>query len=428
MAFANGPRLREDAGFIARRILHTPPSGLPTISVPPLPAEIDQSPECHLLRRLRATPDLLARVVAGRGGATELAWQKTLRRDFSDDLVRAAIGLVELRLRATAKFSRAAEMWFDRQGLEQSTSELVARHKARRFTAPVTDLCCGIGSDAIALAAGQPVTAVDLNPETLLRMAWNAEIHGVRERITPVCADILSLTDLAGLVHIDPDRRPGSAGRVSRIEDYVPPLEWLQTLRDRVEGGAIKVGPASNFGGKFPDAEVELISLHGECKEATIWFGSLASSAPFRATVLPAGATLAGHPLDAAAPRSGTLQYVYDPDPAVVRAGMVDLCAEQLGLSRLDDAEEYLTSAEPVDSPFVHRFEVLADLPNNDRDLRAFLRSMRVASVEIKCRHIPVQAEALRRKLPLVPKGESLAVIFARVAGKARILVARRQS
>lgn len=410
------------------RFLHKPASGIPTITVPPLPAEIDQSPECEVLRRLRAASDLLERVSKGRGIATELAWQKTLRRDFPDDLVRAAIGLVELRRRAAGKFSRAGEMWFDRQGLEQSTAEDVARHKARRFTGPVTDLCCGIGSDSIAMAERQSVTAVDLNPATLLRMSWNAEVYGVRERITPRCADACTLADLGDLVHVDPDRRPGSAGRVSRIEDYVPPLEWLQALTDRVAGGAIKVGPASNFGGKFPAAEVELISLHGECKEATVWFGSLAGSAPFRATVLPAGATLAGHPLDASAPRSGVLQYVYDPDPAVVRAGLVDLCAEQLSLCRLDDAEEYFTSDSPVNSPFVQGFEVLADLPNNDRELRAFLRSTPASAVEIKCRHIPVQAELLRRKLPLTPAGQPLTILFARVAGKARILVARRLS
>ena len=384
------------------------------------------SDECDLLRRLRATPALLERVAEGRGGLSQLAWQKTLRREFTDDLVRAAIGLIELRQRASSKFSRAAEMWFDRQGLEQSTAELIARHKAQRFTGPVTDLCCGIGSDTIALAAHHPVTALDLNPAILLRMSWNAELYGVGERITPVCADVLSQTDLTGLVHVDPDRRPGSAGRVSRIEDYVPPLEWLRALTERCAGGAIKVGPASNFGGKFPDTQVELISLNGECKEATVWFGSLAGDAAFRATVLPSGASLAGHPLDCSAPRAGVQRFVYDPDPAVVRAGLVDQCAEELGLARLDDAEEYLTSETLVHSPFVHAFEVLADLPNNDRDLRAFLRQSPASSAEIKCRHIPIQAEVLRRKLPFVATGEPRTILFARIAGKARILVARR--
>ena len=43
--------------------------------------------------------------------------------------------------------------------------------------------------------------------------------------------------------------------------------------------GAIKVGPASDFGKHFagPEFEVELISLRGECKEATVWFGELVS-------------------------------------------------------------------------------------------------------------------------------------------------------
>jgi hypothetical protein len=190
-------------------------------------------------------------------------------------------------------------------------------------------------------------------------------------------------------------------------------------------GGAIKVSPASNFGGKFPGTEVELISLNGECKEATIWFGELAGDAISRATVLPANESLSGHPMDAAVPVAPLGRYLYDPDPAIVRAGLVDVLADRLGLFRLDAAEEYLTSDQPVFSPFVQSFETLCDLPNNERDLKAWLRTSNFGQIEIKCRHIPVQADVLRRKLPLDGTNPGV-IFFARLNGKARILGARR--
>src|SRR5258708_39647006 len=87
--------------------------------------------EWDLLHELRDSPQLLQIVWQSTGN--ELAIQTQLRREYSDRLVRGAFALCELRRRGTAKFSRAAEMWFDRQGLEQATSERVARHKARRF-------------------------------------------------------------------------------------------------------------------------------------------------------------------------------------------------------------------------------------------------------------------------------------------------------
>ena len=118
-------------------------------------------------------------------------------------------------------------------------------------------------------------------------------------------------------------------------------------------------------------------------------------------------------------------RYLYDPDPAVVRAGLVDVLADRLGLSRLDASEEYLTSNQMVRSPFVQTFETIVEMPNNERDLKAWLRKSGIGRLEIKCRHIPIQADTLRRKLQLSGT-EPAVVIFARVNGKARIIAARR--
>lgn len=390
-----------------------------------LPLECRSDPECRALIELRNYPELMSAVAAATG--SEFAVQARLRTEFPADLVPLAISLHQLRQRTAGKFTRAERMWLDRIGLEQATAEPVARHKAARFPLgePVGDLCSGIGSDAWALATDHPVTAVDLRPVACLRTLWNAEVYGVAERIEVQLADVLTLPTSAGFIHIDPDRRAGGPSRANRLEDYVPNLEFLQHLAASGRGGAIKVGPASNFGGKFPNTEIELVSLNGECKEATVWFGELAGPQPCRATVLPSGASLAGHPLSAAAPVTPLGDYLYDPDPAVVRTGLVDLCAEQLGLTRLDAAEEYLTANRLVDSPFVTPFRVLAELPNNDRDLRRHLRTGAAANYEIKCRHIPVQADALRRRLPHGSE-EPLTIFVARLDGKARMIVARR--
>mgnify|MGYP007071038105 CR=1 FL=1 len=104
-------------------------------------------------------------------------------------------------------------------------------------------------------------------------------------------------------------------------------------------------------------------------------------------------------------------------------AGMVEF--QRLDLRRLDDAEEYLTGDVLVDSPFARGFEVLADLNNNTREIRDYFRTSSFGQVEIKCRHIRVQAESLRRRLPL-PGRQPGVVIVARLEGKARMICARR--
>ncbi len=383
----------------------------------------------ELLRRLRATPQLLRAIAfAQRESVNELQQQARLRQEFPEDLVRAGLQLLDARTRAADKFTRAEQMWLDRVGCEQATAEEVARHKARRFSGEVDDLCCGIGGDALALAAHcERVHAIDQRASVCLMASWNAEVYDVADRVRARCADVTGLTDRSRLVHIDPDRRATGRGRSLRVEDYCPGLEFLLSLVETRAGGAIKLGPASNFGGKFFGCEIELISLRGECKEATVWFGELAGEAPFRATLLPSGETIAGDPLDLEAVLSAPARYVYDPDPAVVRAGLLDAVAGRLNLQRLDEADEYLTADHLVDSPFVQAFELLAELPNSERQIRQFFRTANAGQVEIKCRHLHMDANKLRRKLSL-DGDEALVLVFARVASKARALVCRRLS
>lgn len=380
----------------------------------------------QVLEELRSTPHIWERIPAGDSHAPGV--QAALRQEFSPEVVRAALTLAGLRHQARTKFTRADQMWFDRTRLEQSTQELVARHKAQRFARcsdqTVLDLCCGLGADALAIAERARVLAVDASPLATWYTRQNAAAYEVAERIETLVSSAESV-DVAGrFVHLDPDRRTNGQRQV-RLEFGSPPLEYLQTLTQTAAGGAIKVSPASNFGGKFAGCEIELISVQGECKEATIWFGALRATAPFRATVLPSGDTIAGDPWDYR-PRVTPLgPYLFDPDPAVVRAGLVDCLAESIGLSRIDDAEEYLTGDQPVRSPFVRGFEVLADLTNNPTEIRDYFRKGSFGQVEIKCRHIRVDADAVRRKLPL-PGKEPGVLLFVRAAGKARAIVARR--
>jgi hypothetical protein len=390
--------------------------------------ELNQFPdESSLLRALRASPGLLEAMTQANPAETEFHLQQRLRKEFPHELVRAALILRDLRRKAVAakKFARADQMWFTPTGLEQATAEPIARHKAKRFEGPVWDYCCGIGGDSLALAERGEVQSVDLDPAMCLRTDWNANVYEVHERVHTVVADVTQLGRREGLLHIDPDRRPGGQQRMRRIEDCSPNLDVLRKLMSEFRGGAIKLSPASNFGGKFSNVEIELVSLHGECKEATVWFGDLAGDQPFRATSLPSGETIAADPMSARADVTPPRSFVYDPDPAIVRAGLLDVLAERLQLSRLDDAEEYLTGDQPLCLPWTQTFRVLEIVPNNEREVRAACRRWEFASAEIKCRHLPIEIERVRCKLTL--EGSRFGVlIYARVAGKATVFVCER--
>src|SRR5262249_47313689 len=103
-----------------------------------------------------------------------------LRKLAAPAAVSAAIRLYHARAKARAKFERGERMWVEPKGIEQSTSEPVARHKAARFACPlVIDLCAGIGGDTLALAARSDVIAVDLDPGMCRRLQYNAAVYEV---------------------------------------------------------------------------------------------------------------------------------------------------------------------------------------------------------------------------------------------------------
>jgi len=379
-----------------------------------------------VLQRLRAAPDLLTAVAAC--SPAERASQKSLRGHFPDELVRAALVLQEARERAIGRLPHAERLWLTRTGLEQASSWDVAVHKAKRFAGcgEVVDLCCGIGSDAAALSHHGPVTAVDRSPAMVLRATWNAELLGRPERFSARCGDVTAEDWTGRFVHADPDRRDGRDRPARWLEHYQPDLDWMRRLIATARGGAIKVGPASDFPGKFPGCEIELVSLGGECREATIWFGELAGPGPARATNLTTGETLAGDPASSRRSVADTIGgFLCDPDPAVVRAGLLDELAAQHGMLRLDADEEYLTAEQPPVTGLVTAFSVEDVLPAGIKDLKRHLRQQPAHHYEIKCRRLAIDVEDIRRHLP-TGDAPPCVVIFCRIGGRARAVIGRR--
>ncbi|WZO97153.1 class I SAM-dependent methyltransferase [Isosphaeraceae bacterium EP7] len=354
------------------------------------------------------------------------------RRTHSPERVSAAIRLAEGRRRGLAKFTRAGSMWMDPVGLEQSTSEVVARWKARRFAGQeVTDFCSGLGGDAIAFAeVASRVVALDADPGMTRRLKWNAEVYGVQERLIPILGRVEhSPIGETTLVHVDPDRRPVGSTRVRSVENYSPGLEQLLELSRTVEGGAFKVSPISDFDEHFSGAgfEVELISLKGECKEATVWFGSLAGCRK-RASCLPAGATWTDRDTPAGLrPRSAEapLAWFYDPDPTLDRSSLLDGFAGFHGLSRIGTRRDALTSADRVDSPFLAAFEVIEVLPFDRKLVRAWLAEREIGEVEIKPRGVAIVPATLRQELK--PHGPGKISMFLIEAPRGRRAVMARR-
>lgn len=344
------------------------------------------------------------------GDPTSLGAATRLRSRFSPELAAAAVGQVELRRRARAKFGVAADgMFFTPAALEQATRAPVAAWRAQRLAAQgahaVVDLGCGIGADALAFAAaGLDVIAVERDPATALLAERN-----LAGKARVVCADAEEFDIPSGFAaYLDPARRD-DAGRVWGIDGLSPSWDFsLATLR--AHGGVAKVGPGISHA-VIPDAcRAEWVSDHGDVVECGLWFGAERGMAATRLD--RDGAT---HHLirDAAAdapPATGFRGCVAEPDGAALRAGCLPQLAAQAQATLVGDRIAYLAANAPAPSPWLTWFAVDDVLPYDVKALRRYLADHRVGTVEIKKRGVDVDPATLRRQLK--PKGPGAATLL----------------
>lgn len=367
-----------------------------------------------------------------------LAELTRLRAQYAPEYARAAIEQVLLRRRARTKFPHADQLFFTREALEQASSASVAAHRAQRlarYASVIADLGCGIGGDTLALAtAGLHVIAVDHDAARLAIAAANAAAIGLADRITTCLADLRTTPPpSAEAFFCDPGRRGGGRRRF-RVEQYEPPLSHVLCWRDLAPTLTVKLAPGVDHAelADVQNAELEFVSLNGELKEAVLWIGPPATM-PRRATVLSsqsAEATavhcLTGDDLDSPPiPQSTPLDYLYEPDPAVIRAGIIAELASQWDAAQIDPQIAYLTTAVVQYSPFARVWRVLEWFPFNLKRLRSRLRALDAGEVTVKKRGSPLDTDALARQLSGAGT-QSLVVVLSQVAGRPTALICKR--
>jgi hypothetical protein len=133
-----------------------------------------------------------------------------------------------------------------------------------------------------------------------------------------------------------------------------------------------------------------------------------------RATVLPGRHTLSASVEEAKGmprlPLHEPQAYLYEPDPTILRAGLVAALGIDLQAAQLDPDIAYLTSENETPTPFARVWAVEDWLPFNLKRLRATLRERGVGKVVVKKRGSPLQPETLIRDLRL--SGDQERVIF----------------
>ncbi len=344
-----------------------------------------------------------------------------LRRTLSPEQASAALTMARLRQKATAKFGEAAyQMFFTEEALQQASDPLVCRYRAQNYHAPLMiDACCGIGTDTLAFAQAEGVRHIvgyDMDAVRIAIARYNAGILGipasfeVRDVVAPLSADV---------IFFDPARRDDGR-RIFHPERYIPPLSTLNHWQaSRI---VAKLSPGIDLDHlKSYVGGVEFISVQGQLKEALLIIGD--DFTDRRAVLLTHEHTLTWQratPPDVTidAPR----RWLVEPDPALIRAGLVEDAAEAFHGALLDPDIAYFTTDKKPVSPWVRSWEILDWLPFQLKRLKAYLRERGIGRLTIKKRGFPMSPEEIAARLKLKGEGEAV-LVFTRHHDKPIVMV-----
>jgi len=337
------------------------------------------------------------------------------------EVIVEVVNQVALRQKARQKLGPIADsLLLTRQGLEQSSRFDVAKYHARKLgsLASVTDLGCGLGIDSIAFAeAGSTVVAVEKDEVTAkfassnLARFPNAEIH------RSAAEDFDVKTEG---VFLDPARRDlAASGRSRKLlspEDFSPSIGFAFQQLSRVPGG-VKLSPALPHEMVSDRFEATWVSHRGDLVELSQWsthpqqFGK-------RFAVMIDGETelkFTGDEFEAGL--SSLDEYVYEPDPALIRSHLLGAFALEQGLGLLSQGIAYLTGGERK-SPWLKGYKLIAELPLDEKAISRYLSERSIGSLEIKKRGVDVDPQLMRKRLKL--KGSGAATLIATKVGGAR--------
>lgn len=316
----------------------------------------------------------------------------------------------------------AAAWWVTRHSLQQSTHHLVASLKASWMgTGRVADLCCGLGSDLIALARRGPACGLDIDTDVLAFTVANLKSACVAADLRQCdieTGEVGRWIADAERIHIDPDRRAGGQ-RHTAAQDLVPCWSRVRELLQSCQGGLVKLAPATQVP---PEAEGDIhrtwIAAGGSVREQTAIAGEVLDDPWIRRQAMAVGgrSAISIHsgvasvfaPENNERPQATVAdadvgQWIIDPDAAIRAAGLTTAFAVATNSQLLGGPSGFLTCEDRAGlAPWPEMAQaarVIDVVGCDDRKLRRWFRAHDGYPDVIKVRGADLDPAATARRM-----------------------------
>lgn len=331
-----------------------------------------------------------------------------LKIKFDDYPVAELLTLERLRKNAVKRIIDGDKYLFTTKGVEQSSSSKVAHYHSKIFcdTSIVADLCCGNGIDLLNIAKNKKlVYAVDLSNTALYCSRYNCLMNNL-ENIEFLNIKAEDFDKNVEGVFIDPDRRPDER-RVIQGADISPTFTEIIGIIQKYQNVVVKLSPVFDYQQESLPQQFtwEFVSEDRVLKEILLCTGIFASDINKKVVLLPNTVFWENkQKVDV----SLIKEYIYDPDPAIIRSGLVQDLAYELQATLINKHLSILTSNEKIITPFVKGYQVIEYFHYNKKSLQKYIKDKQIGKLSIKVRGFPERPNQILQKLKLVGKNKGL--------------------
>ena len=354
---------------------------------------------------------------------SQLALQLAGRKDIDvPHVLRQVEGWQRLRHKVPSWTEVEGLEYPQRLALEQCSGEAAARFKAEMVerllkdddiqggrSLSMTDLTGGLGVDFSFLAPLFNEATYVERQEELCRLArHNFPLLGLQNaRI--VCADAkdyLRQMQPVDLIFLDPARRDGAGRKTVRMEDCEPDVcHLLPLLLQKAHHIVLKLSPMLDIAAALEAlscvGQVGVVSAGGECKDLVLVLSANAASPVITVREGTENFVFTPQQEAEATPLYATEcgMYLYEPGPALLKAGCFKLIATRFGLQKLHPHSHLYTGDIYLPHFPGRSFRVENVFGFGKQDLKQLRRQITCANITV--RNFPSTVEKLRAKLKL---------------------------
>ena len=323
--------------------------------------------------------------------------------------------------------------------IEQCSSEASAKYKAGLLQGQTfADLTGGLGIDTFFISQQfQQVDYVERQAELCDLARHNFEVLKADVKVwNETAEEYLSHCDPKDCIFIDPARRDKHGRKTVSISDCTPDVAALQDLLlQKAQTVMIKLSPMLDISKALEELHhvkaVHVVAVANECKELDVIMERDFEGEPqFVCVNLLTSQTELQFtqeeerncPIRIA---DGVSNYLYEPNPAVMKAGCFKLLTQRLGVLKLHKNSNLYTSEQLV-SDFPGRiFEVEGWALYNKKVRQTLLHDVEKASIAV--RNFPLSVAELRKALK-ISDGDETYLFATTIKGEQKVVIRTKKT